>query len=52
VERDGGEARVETADPAAELARVLREPGVRGVHVERPSLESVFLKLTGRGLRD
>jgi ABC-2 type transport system ATP-binding protein len=52
VERDGGEERVETADPLAALARVLKEPAVRGVHVERPSLESVFLKLTGRGLRD
>mgnify|MGYP002622872662 FL=1 len=52
VERPGGEERMESADPLADLQRVLKEPAVRGVHVERPDLETVFLTLTGRSLRD
>ena len=44
-------------DVAVELPAVLaevREAGleVRGVHVERPSLETVFTHLTGRELRE
>ncbi len=52
VQLAGGEQRVETDDPVAELSARLREPGVVGVRVERPDLESVFLHLTGRRLRD
>jgi ABC-2 type transport system ATP-binding protein len=52
VERRTGEERIETADPKAELVRVLAQREVLGVRVERPSLESVFLSLTGRRLRD
>lgn len=45
-----------TADPTPLLARVLRVIGehgceVRDVGVRRPSLEDVFIRLTGRGLR-
>ncbi|MGE3109926.1 MAG: ABC transporter ATP-binding protein [Phycisphaerales bacterium] len=46
------ERRIDTDDPAAEMLRHLRNPLVRGVRVERPDLESVFLSLTGRSLRD
>lgn len=53
VERlDGREDRIETADPVAELSRQLAAGNVQNVHVERPDLETVFLSLTGRSLRD
>jgi ABC-2 type transport system ATP-binding protein len=49
----GERLRIETADPAAELARLARE-GVawRSVEIRRATLESVFLALTGHALRD
>jgi ABC-2 type transport system ATP-binding protein len=54
--RDGGEEHVSTSDPLKELSRVLSDPsraaGLTGVKIERASLESVFLNLTGRSLRD
>jgi hypothetical protein len=42
------------SDQPFEDANRLRNVGVRFVrfHVDRPSLESVFLNLTGRRLRD
>jgi ABC-type multidrug transport system ATPase subunit len=45
---------VETEDPVREISRTLSENGsaVQEVRVERPDLEAVFLKLTGRSLRD
>ncbi|MBL8761088.1 MAG: ABC transporter ATP-binding protein [Phycisphaerae bacterium] len=47
-----GERKVVTRDPAAEVARLI-ERGVRsGLRIDRPDLESVFLNLTGRALRD
>lgn len=52
VERKDGDERIETEDVKSELSRVLQDDKVLGVHVERPNLESVFLKLTGRRLRD
>jgi ABC-2 type transport system ATP-binding protein len=48
----GGERRIETEDPLAELNRRAREGPLRGFRVERPDLEQVFLKLTGHQLRD
>jgi len=48
----GVERRIETADPAAEMLKHLQNPRIRGVRVERPDLESVFISLTGRSLRD
>ena len=51
VERDGTEVRIETDDPVAELAR-LGAAGIGRFRLERPDLESVFLRLTGRHLRD
>jgi ABC-2 type transport system ATP-binding protein len=51
-----GEAieRVETDDPVPAIARALAPgaPALTGLAIERPSLESVFLRLTGRSLRD
>jgi len=61
VERDGVEQRILTADPVAEVARqfTLVDGGadggtgpVTGVRIERPDLETVFLALTGRSLRE
>jgi ABC-2 type transport system ATP-binding protein len=52
VERAAGEQRIETADAKAELLRALEQPDVTGARIERPNLESVFLALTGRRLRD
>ncbi len=63
VERDGAEERILTADPLAEVARQFaransdRERGevsreVTGLRIERPDLETVFLSLTGRSLRE
>jgi ABC-2 type transport system ATP-binding protein len=44
--------RIPTADPAAEVARLVASGRVEDFHVERTDLEQVFLKLTGRTLRD
>jgi ABC-2 type transport system ATP-binding protein len=45
--------RIETANPLAELNRFVAEGAtVTSFHVERPTLEQVFLNLTGRSLRD
>jgi ABC-2 type transport system ATP-binding protein len=56
VAREGGEERRETADPVGELTSLLAASGRGGaptsVRIDRPNLESVFLSLTGRSLRD
>jgi ABC-2 type transport system ATP-binding protein len=52
VEREGAEERVLTLDPVGEVSRQLASGGVTGVRVERPDLETVFLSLTGRSLRE
>jgi ABC-2 type transport system ATP-binding protein len=46
--------RIETDDPAADVGRIMSEAshGVSGLRIDRPDLESVFLNLTGRSLRD
>ena len=47
-----GERKIVTRDPASEIAALI-ERGVRsGLRIDRPDLESVFLNLTGRALRD
>jgi ABC-2 type transport system ATP-binding protein len=52
AESDGRDLRIETRDPMGELLR-LREAGtLKRFTVEGPSLENVFLSLTGRALRD
>jgi ABC-2 type transport system ATP-binding protein len=52
TERADGAQRIETADPKTELAGLLQDPSVLRAHVEQADLESVFLALTGRSLRD
>ena len=53
VTRADGDERTETEQPLAVLAGVdLQSPEVLGVRIDRPDLESVFLSLTGRSLRD
>ena len=47
-----GETRVHASDPLAELNRIAASTPVLSFHVERPTLEQVFLHLTGRNLRD
>jgi ABC-2 type transport system ATP-binding protein len=46
------EIRVETDDPVQEFNRLKSNPALLGLHVDRPTLEQVFLNLTGRQLRD
>ena len=48
----GREVRTETDDPVGELNRLARLGPVADFRVERPTLEQVFLSLTGRTLRD
>ena len=52
VTRGGEVLRIETRDPAGELARVAAAGPVDDFAVERASLETVFLNLTGRHLRE
>lgn len=52
-EWNGTEFRIETKNPLETLA-ALQRAGIEtaSLHIERPNLESVFLRLTGRSLRD
>jgi linearmycin/streptolysin S transport system ATP-binding protein len=50
--RAGAEHRVRTTDPLAELNRLALVEPVGEFRLERPTLEQVFLHLTGRQLRD
>ncbi|HXK61725.1 MAG TPA: ABC transporter ATP-binding protein [Acidobacteriota bacterium] len=52
AERLQGEVRVPTDDPLRELNRLQAESQLLSFRLETPDLESVFLKLTGRLLRD
>ncbi len=47
-----GEQRIETSDPLAALNRLAATGTVTSFHLERATLEQVFLHLTGRSLRD
>jgi ABC-2 type transport system ATP-binding protein len=49
---DDTHERIETDDPVREIQRVLGNGHVQNVRIDRPDLESVFLGLTGRRLRD
>jgi ABC-2 type transport system ATP-binding protein len=51
---DNGSLRVEVSDGAAFVPRLVREAGVEvtSVQFRRPSLDDVFLKLTGRAIRE
>ena len=52
VKSGGGEQRFQTADPLAELNRIAAGATIEEFQMERPTLEQVFLRLTGRSLRD
>ena len=52
VQTSSGERRFQTPDPLAELNRVAAQTTVEAFQMERPTLEQVFLRLTGRSLRD
>jgi ABC-2 type transport system ATP-binding protein len=52
AQTDRGEMRIETPDPLAELNRLAATGTVNSFHMERATLEQVFLRLTGRSLRD
>lgn len=47
-----GEERIDTADPLREVQNLASRSDVLNVRIDRPDLESVFLSLTGRRLRD
>ena len=52
VKTNGGEQRMQAADPLAELNRIAAQSKIEAFQMERPTLEQVFLRLTGRSLRD
>lgn len=47
-----GGKRIETDDAIGELTRLLESEKPLGIKIDRPDLETVFLNLTGRSLRD
>jgi ABC-2 type transport system ATP-binding protein len=52
AEGSEGPVRIETDDPLGELARLRPARRLLRLRVDSPDLETVFLKLTGRHLRD
>ena len=52
VKTNGGERRMQSADPLADLNRIAAASTIDAFQMERPTLEQVFLRLTGRSLRD
>jgi ABC-2 type transport system ATP-binding protein len=52
VKTNGVERRTQVADPLAELNRVAATATIESFQMERPTLEQVFLRLTGKSLRD
>jgi ABC-2 type transport system ATP-binding protein len=52
VKSNGVEQRIQAADPLAELNRIAARAPIDAFQMERPTLEQVFLRLTGRSLRD
>jgi ABC-2 type transport system ATP-binding protein len=52
VKSNGQEQRLQAADPLAELNRLAARSPIEAFQMERPTLEQVFLRLTGRSLRD
>ena len=52
VTANGVERRLQVADPLAELNRVAAAASIDSFQMERPTLEQVFLTLTGRSIRD
>lgn len=52
AEKADGEQKIETQNPIEEIIKLQKETELRGFRVLNPSLETVFLNLTGRTLRD
>ncbi len=52
AETEDGENRIETDNPIEELEKAQKKGGLLRFRVERPNLETVFLNLTGKQLRD
>ena len=52
VRTAGRDVAMETRDPLGELNRLAAEAPIESFHVEAPTLEQVFLSLTGHTLRD
>lgn len=52
AEKADGEQTIETQNPIEEILKLQKETELRGFRVLNPSLETVFLSLTGRILRD
>ncbi|MCA9245207.1 MAG: ABC transporter ATP-binding protein [Phycisphaerales bacterium] len=52
AQRSTGWAEVASDDPIATLRQLQDEQDLLSFHVERPNLETVFLNLTGRSLRE
>jgi ABC-2 type transport system ATP-binding protein len=52
VTTNGEQQRLQTADPLAELNRIAARTPIDEFQMERPTMEQVFLRLTGRSLRD
>ena len=52
IKTNGEERRSQTANPLAELNRVAATATIEAFQMEKPTLEQVFLRLTGRSLRD
>lgn len=52
VEYEDREERIQTKKPVKDLERLVKQGGMHHFHVESPNLEGVFLKLTGKHLRD
>lgn len=52
IEKDDGEQKIETQNPIEEIIKLQKETKLSGFRLLNPSLETVFLNLTGRTLRD
>ena len=52
IEKDDGEQKIETQNPIEEIIKLQKETKLNGFRLINPSLETVFLNLTGRTLRD
>jgi len=52
VENVDGEQTIETQNPIEEILKLQKETELHGLRILNPSLETVFLSLTGRTLRD
>ncbi|MBY0495774.1 MAG: hypothetical protein K2Y23_16310 [Cyanobacteria bacterium] len=52
MKTNGSEQRLQTPDPLAALNSIAATSKIDAFQMERPTLEQVFLRLTGRSLRD